>query len=221
MERKTARTAPLLLIAFAAVFFFTACATGGGEEDMSSSPAASAEESMDPACKTGPQATSASCQAAGPGTTVEANRCPSTSPSALEGGVIEGAFGPWCENAIATAYDTELIPAGAEAELTLQETDLETTMEMQVQGFAADTAYSGMLHSQACGDDASAAGPEYVQEDISENVPAGLALDFTTDADGSADASVTVPWVLPDNGSGKSILLFSADNQAAGCVTLP
>ncbi|MBD7996050.1 hypothetical protein H9639_12145 [Arthrobacter sp. Sa2CUA1] len=222
MERKTARKTPLLLIAFAALaLFFTACSGGGSEEGMSSSPAASTQESVDPACESGPEATSASCQAAGPGTTVAASRCSSSSPSALEGGVIEGAFGPWCENAIASAYDTELIPAGAEAELTIKETDLETTVEMQVQDFAADTTFSGMLHDQACGADASDAGPEYVQEDVSENVPAGLALDFTTDSNGSADASVTVPWTLPDNGSGKSIVIMSPENEAAGCVTIP
>ncbi|UPO77648.1 hypothetical protein [Arthrobacter sp. Helios] len=224
MERRLVRRTPLLFIAFAAaILFFTACSNDGDDGGMysSGSPAASTQESVDPACETGPEATSASCQAAGPGTTVEASRCSSASPSALSGGVIEGAFGPWCENAIATAYDTDLIPAGAETELTLQETDLETTLEMQVQGFAADAGYSGVLHNQACGADVSDAGPEYVQEDVSENVPSGLALDFTTDADGSADASVTVPWVLPDNGSGKSIVILSTDNQAAGCVRIP
>ncbi|WP_312180562.1 hypothetical protein [Arthrobacter sp.] len=220
MGRKTVRKTLLLLTALAAlVLTFTACSSGGTEDDASNSPSASS--SPDSSGCTGAEATSASCEAAGPGTTVAADSCPSTSPTALEGGVIEGAFVPWCENAIATAYDSGLIPAGAETELTIRETDQGTVLEMQVQGFAADTGYSGVLHSAACGASASDAGPEYVQEDLSENVPAGLALDFTTDADGSADASVTAPWVLPDNGSGKSIVIHSADNRTAGCITIP
>ena len=219
MGRKTVRKTLLLLILAVTALLFSACSNAGNGEDMSSSPSASS--SPVPSGCTGTNATAASCEAAGPGTTVAADRCPSTSPTALDGGVIEGAFGPWCENAIATAYDQILIPAGAATELTIRETDMDTTVQMQVQGFAADTTYRGTLHTGKCGANASDAGSEYVQDDNGGTGSSGLVLDFTTDTEGSAETSVTAPWVLPDNGSGTSILLQSSDGRTAGCVTLP
>ena len=221
MERKTARRIPLLLIAFVALVLFTACTNDRDQENMSGSPSASTQESIDPACQTGPQATSASCEAAGPGTTVNADRCSSSSPTPLEGGVIEGAFGPWCENAIATAYDTDLIPPGAEIELTIQESDMDTVLTMQLQGFAPNTDYMAVLHTNACGASASDAGPELVRENNGANVPSGLLVDFTTDAGGSAQPTATVPWTLPNNGSGNSLLFQSPDGVSSGCVTIP
>lgn len=221
--RKTRRTAPVLLVAFAALaLLFTACSNGGdGEDTYNASSPASSQASENSACETGTEATSASCEAAGPGTTVAADRCSSSPPTPLEGGAIEGTFGPWCENAIATAYDTALIPAGAETELSIQETDMDTTLVMQVQGFAADTDYMAVLHTDACGASAADAGPEFVRENSGDNVSSGLIADFTTDADGSAEASVTVQWTLPDNGSGKSLLVQTPDGSSAGCVTIP
>lgn len=221
MGRQTLRRILLLLgVLWALALCAVACSSNGNDDDGGTATSDSASP-LPSECKSGPEATSASCQAAGPGTTQEADRCPDSSPSALEGGVIEGTFGPWCENAIATAYDTVLIPPGAEVELTIRETAMDTAVELQVQGFDAGTDFSAVLHSAACGAEAADAGPEYVQENVSENVPSVLTVDFTTDADGSADASETVPWLVPDNGSGKSLVIHSAENQMAGCITIP
>lgn len=210
----------------AASLFFTACANAGNQEDTadnSTSSAASSTLSSD--CETGTAATSSSCQAAGPGRTVAADRCPDTSPTPLSGGVIEGAFGPWCENAIATSYPTSndeaLIPEGAETELTIDETDMDTTVRLQVQGFPAGAAYTGMLHEGTCAENPGDLGPEYIHEGSGDNPNAGLALAFTTESDGSAAASVTVPFVVPDNASGKSIVLHDPQMQVVGCVRIP
>ena len=222
----TSKTLFLLTALTAVSLFFTACSNAGNQEDTANnatSPAASSTLPSD--CETGPEATSSSCQAAGPGRTVAADRCPDTSPTPLDGGVIEGAFGPWCENAIATSYptgDTEsLIPEGAEMELTISETDMDTTVDMQVQDFPASATYQGILHEGPCAESPGDIGPEYIHEGSGDNPNASVVLDFTTASDGSASATVTVPFVVPDNASGDSLVLQDTDMQIVGCVRIP
>ncbi|MFJ2661373.1 hypothetical protein [Arthrobacter koreensis] len=217
----------LLLSALTALsLLFTACANAGNQEDTSNNATSSAaSSSLSSDCETGPEATSSSCQAAGPGRTVAADRCPDSSPTPLDGGVIEGAFGPWCENAIATSYPTSntevLIPEGAETELTISETDMDTTLDMQVQGFPAGVAYSAILHEGPCAGSPGDIGPEYVHQGSGDTPSASVALDFTTESDGSATATATVPFVVPDNASGNSLVLEDSQMQTVGCVRIP
>ncbi|MCC3282388.1 MULTISPECIES: hypothetical protein [Arthrobacter] len=221
------RTLSVLIALITASLFFTACSNDGNEEDTANNAASSpaSETGVSSDCETGPEATSASCQAAGPGRTVSAERCPGSSPTALEGGVIEGAFGPWCENAIATAYatpDTDaLIPEGAEVELTIRETDMDTTVDMQVQGFASGASYTGILHEGVCTESPGDIGPEFVNQGSGDNPNSNLVLDFTTEPDGSAEASVSVPFLVPDMASGDSIVLHDANQSVVGCVRIP
>ncbi|MER1995459.1 MAG: hypothetical protein ABTA24_03040 [Arthrobacter sp.] len=221
----TSRKLFLLTALTAVALFFTACANAGNQEDTANNAASSASSSLSSDCQTGPEATSSSCQAAGPGRTVAADRCPDTSPTPLSGGVIEGAFGPWCENAIAASYPTSnteaLIPEGAAAELTVSETDMDTTFDMQVQDFPSGVAYSAVLHEGPCAEEPGDIGPEYVHQGSGDNPNASVALDFTTESDGSASATVTVPFVVPDNASGNSLVLEDSAMQAVGCVRIP
>jgi|GEM_PF-2736196 len=205
---------------------FTACANAGNQEDTADNATSSAAAStLSSDCETGPEATSSSCQAAGPGRTVAADRCPDTSPTPLEGGVIEGAFGPWCENAIATSYPAtdaqSLIPEGAETELRITETDMDTTLEMQVQGFPATATYTAVLHEGPCAESPGDIGPEYIHEGSGDNPNANVVLDFTTEPGGSATATATVPFVVPDNASGDSVVLQDTGMQVVGCVRIP
>ena len=218
----------VFLLAFltALCLVFTGCANAGNQEDTADDAASSsASESFSSDCASGPAATSSSCEAAGPGTTASADRCPATSPTPLAGGVVEGTFGPWCENAIATSYATSnteaLIPEGAEAELTMQETDMDTTVDMQVQGFPANVTYTAMLHNGACTESAAGIGPEFVHEGSGDNPDSNLALDFTTEEDGSASAAVTVPFLVPDKASGDSFVLHDANMAVVGCLRVP
>jgi len=220
------RTLFLLTALTAVSLFFTACANAGNREDTANNATSSAASStLSSDCETGPEATSSSCQAAGPGRTVAADRCPDSSPTPLEGGVIEGAFGPWCENAIATSYSTTnteaLIPEGAETELTISETDMDTTIDMQVQDFPASTSYTGVLHEGPCAENPGDLGPAYIHQGSGDNPNANVVLDFTTESDGSATATVTVPFVVPDNASGDSLVLQDTEMQIAGCVRIP
>lgn len=222
----TSKTLFLLTALTAVSLFFTACANAGNQEDTANNATSSAASSSLPSdCESGPEATSSSCQAAGPGRTVAADRCPDTSPTPLSGGVIEGAFGPWCENAIATSYPTEdteaLIPEGAETELTISETDMDTTVDMQVQDFPASTTYQGMLHEGPCTENPGELGPQYVHPGSGDNPNATVTLDFTTESDGSADTSVTVPFQVPNQARGNSIILTDQQMAVVGCVNIP
>ncbi|KPN17839.1 hypothetical protein [Arthrobacter sp. Edens01] len=226
-ERTAGRRILFLLTALTAFsLFVTACSNAGNEEDTANNATSSAAAStLSSDCQTGPEATSSSCEAAGPGTTVNADRCAAPSPTPLEGGVIEGAFGPWCEGAVATAYPTSdtgaLIPEGAETELRITETDMDTTVEMQVQDFAASTAYTGMLHEGPCTENPGELGPQYVHPGSGDNPNATVTLDFTTESDGSADTTVTVPFQVPNQAKGNSIILTDQQMAVVGCVNIP
>lgn len=185
----------------------------GDNEETSQAAETSGSESQSPdaaACNSfspgSPE--QASCEAQGvPGTTQNAERCGSTTPSPIASGIIQGTFGPYCDNAIATTYDTSLVPDGADTTVTITETDADTTLEMIARGFAVDTEFTATLHENLCGAEPSAAGQPYTDQE------SGLRLDFTTDDSGGSTASVTAPWTLPDDGIGRS-LLITADTSA-------
>ena len=163
------------------------------------------------------------CQAAGiPGETVSPDRCGGDATPGPDG-LIEGTFGSYCDGAVASTYNTAQIPDDAEAILTVSETEADTTVKLQAQGFQPDTGYTGRLHQKACGASASDAGEEEV--DPQDAGSGGLVLDFTTDPSGSATVSSTVPWTVPDNGDGESLLIYEVTGsngmgEAAGCVNL-
>ncbi len=160
-----------------------------------------------------------SCEAQGvPGVTVSPDRCGSTTPSPIASGIIQGTFGSYCDNAIATTYDTSLVPDSADTTITIDETDMDTTLEMIARGFAPNTEFSATLHQSVCGAEPSAAGAEYKDQG---NPTQTLLLDFTTDDDGGSTSSVTVPWTLPDDGIGRSLLLAAGPNTASPGTTGP
>ncbi|WP_342022254.1 hypothetical protein AAE021_10355 [Arthrobacter citreus] len=155
-----------------------------------------------------------SCEAQGvPGVTENPERCGSTTPSPIASGIIQGTFGPWCENAIASSYDSSAVPDGADTTITISETEADTTLEMIARGFAPNTEFSASLRQRLCGASPADAGEEY--EDTRSQESDDLDLDFTTDETGGSTASVTVPWVLPDDGIGRSLLITLDDGETA------
>ena len=224
MARKASFRATWLL-AFA--LLLAGCSgTNDGGTTATGTPSQTASASSDPACATvSPNSPGeASCQAAGiPGSTGGDDRCSPPASGSAPAGLIEGTFGPYCENAIATTYNTDAIPDEAAAIVTVEETNADTTVQFSAQGFAPQRTYSARLHENACGAAPSDAGAEF-QNPSQGTGGSGLAVDFSTDSSGNATATATVPWVLPDNGTGKSLLIFdegeSGDGAAAGCMTL-
>lgn len=170
------------------------------------------------------------CQAApGDGETVDPDRCGSTPPSAIAGGLVQGTFGPWCRNAVASTYNTAALPESAAVSATVTETEADTTLELVPQSFPANTSYTAVLHSDGCGADPDDAGAAY--EDNTSGQQGRLTADFTTDGSGNAQVSTTVPWLVPDDAKGKSLLLrYQAPpagedapvepGTVVGCITL-
>ncbi|UWX98000.1 hypothetical protein N2K95_04835 [Arthrobacter zhaoxinii] len=220
-----ARNAPLWMTGFAVLALtFAGCAgnpEGDGYNDSPVSPSRTASTSGDASCATvspdGPG--EENCQAAGiPGTTANPDRCGKFTASLTPGGIIEGTFGPYCDDAVATSYSTALIPDESVAIVTVEETDADTTVRLQAQSFAANTTYSARLHTDDCGADPADAGEEY------QTSQGGLVLDFTTDAAGNASASTTVQWTLPDDDAESLLVLDAGQGGAAGqpvgCINL-
>lgn len=160
------------------------------------------------------------CEAQGvPGTTLDPDRCGDTTPSPIASGIIEGTFGPFCENAIASTYDTTLVPDGADTTVTINETDADTTVELIVRGFAPNTGYNATLHEDVCGAQPSAAGGEYTDSQSTQS--RYLIMNFTTNDGGGATVSVTAPWLLPDDGIGRSLLITSGGNSGGTSTASP
>ncbi|MCC9205456.1 hypothetical protein [Arthrobacter sp. zg-Y769] len=194
---------------------------GDGYNDTPPSPSGTSSASSGSSCTTVSRNSPGeeNCQAAGiPGRTVNPDRCGKFTASPTPGGILEGTFGPYCDDAVATTYNTALIPDESVAIVTIEESPDDTTVQLEAQSFAANTTYSARLHEDGCGADPADAGGEY------RNSQGGLSLDFTTDAAGNATASTTVPWTLPDDDAESLLLLDAGQGGAAGdpvgCINL-
>ncbi|MCQ1951100.1 hypothetical protein NNX28_14345 [Arthrobacter sp. zg-Y859] len=218
-----ARNATLLATGCAVfALAFTGCAgnpDGDGYNDPEGSTSSASSSGPSP-CGTGsPNASGENCQAAGvPGITANPDRCGKFTASPTPGGIIEGTFGPYCDDAVATTYSTALIPDDSVAIVSVEESQEDTTVQLQAQSFAANTTYIARLHEDGCGADPADSGAEY------ESGSGGLALDFTTDAAGNATASTTVQWTLPDDDAESLLILDAGQGGAAGdpvgCINL-
>ena len=230
MARKAVVLTSSLLLFIAAL---TGCSNAGEDSDAPGSATESplsSESASAAACASESPGSEAqeSCEAQGiPGVTEDADRCGTTTPSPIASGIIQGTFGTYCENAIASTYNTSLVPDGADTTITIDETDADTTLQMIVQGFTPNTEFTATLHQSLCGAEPSAAGPVYTHD---QDSPQTLNLDFTTDNSGGSTATVTVGWLLPDDGIGRSLLLTTGTNSmspgkenvdpAVACVSL-
>lgn len=230
MARKALLLAGALLLSH---FALAGCSNSGSDSDSPESATESplsSESASAAACNSESPGSEAqeSCEAQGvPGTTEDADRCGSTTPSPIASGIIQGTFGSYCENAIATTYNTSQVPDGADTTITIDETDADTTVQMIARGFAPTTEFTATLHQKVCGPEPSSAGAVYTD---TGNATETLRLDFTTDDDGGSTASVTVPWTLPDDGIGRSLLLTAGTgttspgkenvDPAVACVSL-
>ena len=221
-----ARKATFLAMFFAALaLVFTGCSPAPDEDTATATgtPSATGTASASPvSCDTVSPGSpdEASCQAAGiPGTTEDAGRCPDTTPSPIASGLIQGTFGPYCRNTVATTYDQSLVPDGATATVTVSETEADTTLELLIQGALPDTSYSGRMHQNLCGATPADAGEEYVNDGGPDGQSGPTVLDFSTDSDGNATVTTTVPWLITDDGTGRSILLQAAAEAGSGTTT--
>jgi superoxide dismutase, Cu-Zn family len=121
--------------------------------------------------------------------------------------VTRGEFSSTPSGGGGYTYDTELVPEGATAELTLKTEEDRTNVRLSVTGMTPNHGYGAHLHTKPCGEDPEAAGPHYqnkpdpAAKDAPSTDPAyanstnEVWLDFTADSLGDATTSVQVPWV--------------------------
>lgn len=141
---------------------------------------------------------------------------PATTPAAAAANVdVQGTFAAPGGGAAST-YDTNLVPVGATAEVTAQESGTSTTVTLTVAGLLPNRAYGAHAHVNPCGADGMAAGPHYqFQKDpVTPSVDPAFAnpqneiwLDFTTDAAGAGQATTTVPWAFPADRRAQAVII--------------
>ncbi|MGE3289375.1 MAG: superoxide dismutase family protein [Pseudonocardia sp.] len=116
----------------------------------------------------------------------------------------------------AATYDPNLVPQGATAEVTAEESDSSTTVTLSVTGLLPNRAYGAHAHVNPCGADGMAAGPHYQfrQDPVTPSVDPAYAnpqneiwLDFTTNAEGAGEATTTVPWVFPADRRAQAVII--------------
>lgn len=121
----------------------------------------------------------------------------------------------------------DLRPASSEptdhgtAQATATESDGSTTVTLKVQGLDhafAGTVLGAHVHTGSCIEgDGAAAGPHY-------NAGGGISdetevwLDFTIEANGTGQASATVPFTIPAGGAGSVVIHALHTNHTTGAA---
>src|SRR5699024_2144072 len=145
-------------------------------------------------------------QEAAAGTSATTGAQSSDAQSAETGGPTRtmGVFADPAEATNAFTYDTDDVPVGSKAWVTVDEHDSKTSVTLKVAGLLPDHDYGAHAHQKACGMAPSDSGPHY------QNVPDPQAtsddpssdpqyanpdnevwMDFTPDIDGEAQVSTT------------------------------
>jgi superoxide dismutase, Cu-Zn family len=184
------------------------------------------------------------CNGATSGTATPAG-APAGAPStpAVVTHVTRGEFTSTPSGSNGYSYDTELVPEGATAELTLKAEGEQTNVRLSVTGLVPNHGYGAHLHTKPCGADAEAAGPHYqnkpdpAAKDAPSTDPAyanstnEVWLDFTADSLGDASTSVQVPWVATAKRRPNSLVIHAEQTKTeageagsagarVGCLTL-
>ena len=145
----------------------------------------------------------------------------------------------------AITYDGDAAPVGAEIGLVVEARPDDTTFVLSVSGLQPDRGYAVHAHVNPCGPTGEVAGPHFQhmpdpaatpEQPSSDpeyaNPDNEVWLDLTTDADGSGEATATVPFTL-EAGAPQSIVIHAAEKTmtdpgeagSAGdriaCITTP
>lgn len=121
----------------------------------------------------------------------------------------------------AFTYDEEAVPVGARFDVEEDDEDGRTTVTLRVMGLQANRDFGAHVHTQRCGLEPDDSGPHY-QNDVDPaassespstdpayaNPQNEIWLDFTTDAEGNAEASTTVDWEFRDD-EANSVVIHS------------
>ncbi|SJZ74925.1 superoxide dismutase, Cu-Zn family [Marinactinospora thermotolerans DSM 45154] len=130
---------------------------------------------------------------------------------------ISETFEAYSAGAAAVTYDEEAVPAGSRVEVNTEAEDGGTAFTLRVSGLQPDRDYGAHVHTKPCGAAPDDSGPHYQNEEDPQqpstdpkyaNPDNEVWLDFTTDADGSAEVDTEVDWV-PRQGEANSIVIHA------------
>ncbi|MCK2212540.1 superoxide dismutase family protein [Actinomadura sp. ATCC 31491] len=90
----------------------------------------------------------------------------------------------------AIAYDRKLVPAGAQASVTVESSAGQSRASLVVEGLLPGRRYGAHLHAKACGREPDEAGPHFQHHPGQVDAASEYWLDVTTDGEGSGRATV-------------------------------
>ncbi|GIE16141.1 hypothetical protein Afe05nite_79810 [Paractinoplanes ferrugineus] len=164
-----------------------------------------------------------------------------TVPASLPSVEVVGTFAAYRPGSTAITYDPAVVPAGATAKLSITRTGYGTDVAVTLTGLTAGRMYGAHLHVGACAADPEAAGPHYQnhRDPVTPSVNPVYAnpgnevwLDFTTDAAGSATATVSHGWDFRADAPPHALVLHAEHTHTApgeagkagarvACLTVP
>jgi Cu-Zn family superoxide dismutase len=140
-------------------------------------------------------------------------------------------------------YDSTLAPAGTSVQVSSTTGALTTVTSLKVSGLLPNRRYGSHVHYLPCGELPAAAGAhfQYVPDPatggsktVASTDPAyanprnEIWLDFTTSASGSASSVSVVPWRMPADRRGQSVIIHAMGTDHTGaagarvlCVDVP
>lgn len=128
--------------------------------------------------------------------------------------------GPLQDLQVATSQPTD----GATAQVMATESDGMTTVTLKVQALdhmAAGTTLGAHVHVGSCvAGNGAAAGPHY-NAGGTPSPQTEVWLDFTIEANGTARAEATVPFVLPQGGAASVVIHAGPTNHGPGPIPAP
>ncbi|MEU4423868.1 superoxide dismutase family protein [Actinoplanes sp. NPDC024001] len=136
--------------------------------------------------------------------------------------ISEGTFRTWSEATPAVTYDTAVVPQGATAKLTVQNTGSAMRVRLQATGLVPGRTYGAHVHVNPCTDKPAEAGPHYqhridpaadpqhpsVDPDYA-NPRNEVWLDFTANSAGNGYAASVLRWQFSESRPAWSLVLHS------------
>jgi Cu-Zn family superoxide dismutase len=141
---------------------------------------------------------------------------------------VTGTFGAYKDpSTVAVTYDAAQVPVGAIAKVTATAAGASTQITLHVSGLQPRRAYGAHMHNKSCGAKAADAGSHYQHaKDPRQpstnpqfaNPQNEVWLDLSTDANGAADSTTTVPWAFRVGAEGPHSVVIHAThtNTTAG-----
>lgn len=164
-------------------------------------------------------------------------------PTTMTMVAVKAEFAPAsaAPKAKAVTYDTELVPEGSQVWVKEMVRDNEATrVHLRVKDVVAYRTYGAHVHTRPCGERPASSGPHYQNKQDPEepsvdskfaNPKNEVWLDFTTDENGTGNATAKVDWQFRERGARSVVIHESATatqdgragtaGESVACVNVP